>query len=131
VAEWVRQYQPDLFEPLHQRVFAAHFALGEDIGDLELIDSLADQAGVDIAGVRAAIADGTAEAAVVLSESGAKRRGITGPPAWFIGDRLITGWWPGRAEFDQAVHQQLAVGCEPTPHRIAGVPRRRRNVPRE
>ena len=90
-AEWARQYQPDVFEPLHQRVFAAHFALGEDIGDLELIYSLADQAGVDIAGMRAAMADGTAETAVVLSESAAKRQGVTGPPAWLIGDRVITG----------------------------------------
>jgi predicted DsbA family dithiol-disulfide isomerase len=79
VAEWVRQYQPDLFEPLHQRVVAAHFALGEDIGDRELIFFLADQTGVDVASVRAAIADGTAEAAVAASESAAKRRGIAGP----------------------------------------------------
>jgi len=91
VVEWVRQYQPDLFEPLHRRVFAAHFALGADISDLDLIYSLADHDGVDIAGVRAAIADGTAEAAVVLSESAAKRWGVTGPPTWLIGDRVITG----------------------------------------
>jgi predicted DsbA family dithiol-disulfide isomerase len=108
VAEWVRQYQPDLFERLYQRVFAAHFALGEDVGDLELIYSVADQAGVDVAGVRAAMADGTAEAAVVASESAAKRRGVTGPPAWLIGDRLMTGW-PERAAFEQPVSQQLAV----------------------
>jgi predicted DsbA family dithiol-disulfide isomerase len=130
VAEWVRQYQPDLFEQLFQRLFAAHFALGEDIGDRDVIYSYADQTGVDVASVRAAIADGTAEAAVAASETAAKRRGITGPPAWLIGDRLITGW-PGRAEFDQAVHQQLPVGCEPAPHRIPAVPRRWRKVPRE
>jgi 2-hydroxychromene-2-carboxylate isomerase len=130
VAEWVRQYQPDLFELLCQRVFAAHFALGEDIGDRDVIYSYADQAGVDLASLRAAMADGTAEAAVAASESAAKRRGITAPPAWLIGDRLITEW-PGRAEFDRAVHRQLAAGCEPAAHRIAAVPRRRRNVPRE
>jgi hypothetical protein len=61
--------------------------------------------------------DGTAEAAVAARESAAKRRGITGPPAWAIGYRLITGW-PGRAEFDQAVHRQLAVGSALDPHGI-------------
>jgi predicted DsbA family dithiol-disulfide isomerase len=130
VAEWVRRYQPDLFELLFQRVFAAHFALGEDIGDRDVIYSCADQTGVDVASVRAAMADGTAEAAVAASETAAKRRGITGPPVWLIGDRLITGW-PGRAEFDQAVHRQFAVGCEPARHRIPAVRRRRRHVPRE
>jgi 2-hydroxychromene-2-carboxylate isomerase len=129
VAEWVRQYQPDLFELLSQRVFAAHFELGEDIGDRDVIYSYADQTGVDVASVRAAMADGTAEAAVAASESAAKGRGITGPPAWLIGDRLITAW-PGRAEFDQAVHRQLA-GCEPAPDRMPAVAPRRRNVPRE
>jgi predicted DsbA family dithiol-disulfide isomerase len=130
VVEWVRQYQPDLFDLLCQRVFAAHFALGEDIGDRDVIYSYADETGVDLASLRAAMADGTAEAAVAASESAAKRRGITAPPAWLIGDRLITGW-PGRAEFDQAVQRQLAVGCEPAPHRIPPIKRRRRNVPRE
>jgi len=117
VAEWVRQYQPDLFEPLFQRVFAAHFALGEDIGDRELIYSYADQAGADVTSVRVAMADGTAEAAVAASESAAKGRGITGPPAWLIGDRLITGW-PGRAEFDQAVHRRdrSRLRARPAPH---------------
>lgn len=130
VAEWVRQYQPDLFELLCQLVFAAHFALGEDIGDRDVIYSYADQTGVDVASLRTAMADGTAEAAVAASESAAKRRGITAPPAWLIGDCLITEW-PGRAEFDQAVRRQLAVGCEAAPHRTPAVPRRRRAVPRE
>jgi predicted DsbA family dithiol-disulfide isomerase len=107
-AEWVRQYQPDLFEPLYRRLFAAHFALDEDVGDRALLYSLADHAGVDVASLRAAMADGTAEAAVAASESAAKRRGITAPPAWLIGDRLITGC-PGRDEFEQAVHQELAL----------------------
>jgi 2-hydroxychromene-2-carboxylate isomerase len=106
VAEWVRQYQPDRFDALYQRVFAAHFAQGDDIGDRDLIYALADHAGVDVAGVRAAMADGTAEAAVVTSESAARQRGITRPPAWLIGDRVMTDR-PGGADFEQMVYQQF------------------------
>jgi 2-hydroxychromene-2-carboxylate isomerase len=110
VAEWVRQYQPDLFDRFHRRVFAAHFAMGEDIGDLDRIYAFADQAGVDIAGVRTAMADGSAEMAVVASESAARREGVTAPPAWLIGDRLITEWTE-RSTFEQAAHRQLcAIG---------------------
>jgi predicted DsbA family dithiol-disulfide isomerase len=108
VAEWVRQYQPDRFESLSRDVFAAHFVFGDDVGDRDLIYVLADRVGVDLAGVRAAMADGTAEAAVGVSESAAKRRGATGPPAWLIGDRLMTAW-QGRAEFERTVQRQLAV----------------------
>jgi len=88
------------------------------------------QTGVDVASVRAAISDGTAEPADAASESAAKRRGITAPPAWLIGDRVIIGS-PGRAELDPAVQQLPAVGREPSPHRIVAVPGRRRKVPRE
>ena len=31
-AEWVRRYQPDLFESFYRQLFAAHFALGQDVG---------------------------------------------------------------------------------------------------
>jgi len=108
VAEWVRQYQPDLFALLCQRVFAAHFALGEDIGDGELIYGLAENIGVDVASVRVALANGSAEAALVASESAAHRWGVIGPPAWLIGDRLMTGW-STLAEFEKAVQRQLRI----------------------
>jgi predicted DsbA family dithiol-disulfide isomerase len=108
VAEWVRQYQPDLFQPLYERVFAAHFALGEDIGDGELIYGLAESIGVDVASVRVALANGSAEAALVASESAAHRLGVIGPPAWLIGDRLMAGW-STLAEFEKAVQRQLRI----------------------
>ena len=86
--EWSAPVQPDRFELLHLGIRRAFRWVKTSATSNDL---LADQAGVDIAGVRAAMADGTAEAAVVVSESAAKRRGITGPPAWLIGDRVIMG----------------------------------------
>src|SRR5689334_5549122 len=32
-AEWARQHQPQVSPQLHKALFAAHFALGEDLGD--------------------------------------------------------------------------------------------------
>lgn len=101
-AEWVRQYQPDLFESFYRQLFAAHFALGQDVGDPCLIDDIAERIGVDVVSVRAALSDGTAEHAVAESVSIAKRYGVTGLPAWLIGQRVVTGL-SSRAAFDDAV----------------------------
>ncbi len=81
VTEWVRQYQPDLVVSLHLRLFGAHFALGEDLGDHRVVDTIADQVGVDVVHVRAALLDGTAEQAVAGCVSVAHRYGVTGPSA--------------------------------------------------
>ena len=48
VAGWVRRHHPEGLTTLHDRLFLAHFSLGEDIGDSNLIDSYARQAGADV-----------------------------------------------------------------------------------
>ena len=101
-AEWVRQYQPDLFDSFYRRLFAAHFALGQDVGDPCLIEDIAEQIGVDVVSVRGALSDGTAERAVAGSVSLAKQFGVTGLPAWLIGQRIVTGL-PRRVEFYDVV----------------------------
>src|SRR4051794_4134579 len=47
-AEWVRRHQPRAFPQLHQQLFAAHFALGEDLEDPAVLDRHARESGVDI-----------------------------------------------------------------------------------
>src|SRR5712664_1342779 len=37
-AEWTRRHQPRVFSQLHKNLFAAHFVLGEDLEDPEVID---------------------------------------------------------------------------------------------
>lgn len=102
VTEWVRQYQPDLVESLAHRLFEAQFARGEDLGDHGLVDELVEQAGVDVAHVRAALLDGTAEQAVAGCVSVAHRYGVTGPAALLIGERVVSGL-PQTSVFDDVM----------------------------
>jgi predicted DsbA family dithiol-disulfide isomerase len=97
-AEWARRHQPHAFPQLHRDLFRAHFALGEDLDDLAVIDRHAMEAGVDLVALHAALADGSAAEAVLDAESMGRRSGVQGTPAWLLAGRLISGLRPA-AEF--------------------------------
>jgi predicted DsbA family dithiol-disulfide isomerase len=99
-AEWTRRSRPPAFPQLHRDLFAAHFALGEDLGDPAVIDRHATGAGVDLAALHAALDDGSALAAVADAEVLGGAYGVHGTPAWLSGGRLITGLRPP-AEFER------------------------------
>jgi len=92
--EWVRIHHPDSFAQLYRDIFAAHFALGEDIGDPEVIDRLVIEAGVDMTALDEALASGAAEEAVLEAESLGRGQGVSGTPAWLISGNLITAFRP-------------------------------------
>jgi predicted DsbA family dithiol-disulfide isomerase len=98
-AEWTRQHQPGAFPQFHKDLFAAHFVLGEDIEDAAVIDRHASEAGVDIGALNAALADGSAAAAVEEAEMTGRKYGVRGTPAWLLAQGLVTGLLPA-AEFD-------------------------------
>jgi predicted DsbA family dithiol-disulfide isomerase len=66
VAEWVRRHHSEGFTTLYHQLFLSHFSLGEDIGDVALVNSYAEQAGADLDLVKNAISDGSADAAAPL-----------------------------------------------------------------
>jgi predicted DsbA family dithiol-disulfide isomerase len=90
-AEWARRFQPAAFPQLHRELFAAHFALREDLGDRAVIDRHASDAGIDLATLHAVLADGSAMAAVAEAEMLGRERGVRGTPAWLSGGRMIVG----------------------------------------
>lgn len=94
-AEWVRRHAPPGSFPRFQKaLFAAHFALGQDLGDRDVIDRLAAAAGVDIAAMHAALADRSAYALVDQSEALGRSLGVQGTPAWLVAGHLIPGLYP-------------------------------------
>jgi|EndMetStandDraft_2_1072991.scaffolds.fasta_scaffold308788_1 predicted DsbA family dithiol-disulfide isomerase len=108
-AEWVRRHQPHLFPHLHKGLFDAHFVLGEDLGDPDVIDRHAGEAGIGLAALHAALADGSAEAAVTQAEMIGHDHGVEGTPAWLLDGQLVTGLRPA-AEFERLAEEvaQLA-----------------------
>jgi predicted DsbA family dithiol-disulfide isomerase len=90
-AEWTRQHSPRAFPHLTRELFEAHFVLGEDLEDLAVIDRRAHRLGVDVPALHAALADGSAAAAVMQAEMLGCTYGVQGTPAWLVNEHLITG----------------------------------------
>lgn len=105
-AEWVRRHQPNSFPQLHKQFFAAHFALGEDLEDPQVIDRHASASGVGLAALHAALADGSAAALLKEAEMLGRKDGVQGTPAWLLDRQLIMGLRP-RAEFERLAEHAL------------------------
>jgi predicted DsbA family dithiol-disulfide isomerase len=93
-AEWTRRHEPASFLALEKALYAAHFVLGEDLGDRRIVEGHAAAAGVDVAHLRAAFADGSARDLVDQSEALAMAMGVSCTPAWLVSGRLILGLQP-------------------------------------
>ncbi|MEV6058233.1 hypothetical protein [Streptomyces sp. NPDC052107] len=58
--EWTCLHRPDVVDAFIDALFAAHFALGEDLGDRATVDRHAAGAGIDPDAADRAFADGSA-----------------------------------------------------------------------
>jgi predicted DsbA family dithiol-disulfide isomerase len=108
-AEWVRLHQPDVSGDFNRGLFAAHFALGEDLGDMAVIERHANEVGVDLDALRAALADGTASASLAEAESRGARLGVQATPSWLIAGELISGLLPP-SEFERLAEKAMPRG---------------------
>jgi predicted DsbA family dithiol-disulfide isomerase len=108
VAEWTRQHQPGAFPQLHRKLFAAHFALGEDLEDPNVINRHATEAGIDVGALNDALADGTPTRALERAEMLGRKSGVQGTPAWLLGQQLITGLRPA-AEFEGLAERAMQL----------------------
>ena len=109
-AEWVRRHQPDRFPPFHKDLFAAHFVLGEDLGNPAVVDRHARDQGIDVETMHTALADGSAFTTFQESEALGRRYGVGGTPAWLIAQKLISGLLPA-GEFDRLAKEAMQLKC--------------------
>lgn len=70
-------------------LFQAYFADGRDVGDVEVLLSIASDAGLDAGTVRDALDDGPALARIEREERSARAMGIDGVPAFLFNGRLL------------------------------------------
>lgn len=85
-AEWVRLHHPDAAASLHRALFAAHFADGLEIDDVEVIASLVEAAGAPASHVLDAVRSGAAKPTVDASMASARELGVTSTPTWVLDD---------------------------------------------
>jgi predicted DsbA family dithiol-disulfide isomerase len=74
------------FDAFHAAIFRAFFERGEDIGQVDVLTSLAGQLGMDGGALRDALDRRAFESSVVDEEQLARELGITAVPA-FVADR--------------------------------------------
>jgi len=108
-AEWVRLFRPDVSDGFNRDLFAAHFALGEDLGDTAVIERHANEVGVDLDDLRPALTTGTAMAALLGAESTGALLGVRATPSWLIAGELITGLLP-QWEFERLADKAMSHG---------------------
>ena len=71
-----------------------------------MIDRHASESGIDPAALHAALADGSAAAAVMEAEMIGRKYGVQGTPAWLLVQRLTTGLLPA-AEFERLAESAM------------------------
>ena len=75
------------FQEFHSATFSAYFSLGLDIGDLDVLTQLAGSAGLDPDAMKQAVQAGKYVSRLEQVRQEAGVLGITGVPAFSIGDR--------------------------------------------
>jgi predicted DsbA family dithiol-disulfide isomerase len=103
--DWVSNSRPALeaaefardagkFDPFHRGVFSAYHAEGKDIGKREVLREIAITAGLDADEMIAALDDGRYRERVQEDVDLSREIGLSGVPAFIIGDRAIVGAQP-------------------------------------
>ena len=76
------------FDAMHRAIFEAFFCKGLDIGDADVLADLAGSIDLDPALMKQALQAGTYLDPVLQQEQLARKLGVTGVPAMFVGDDL-------------------------------------------
>ncbi|MFJ8973980.1 DsbA family protein [Streptomyces anulatus] len=105
----------DLGTAYNQRMFRAFFQENQDLGQIDVLVALAGEIGLDEAGFRAALADGTCRARhqVALREAAAHR--VRSVPTLLVGDIRIEGV-PRPAQLRKAILDARAQQAEGVVH---------------
>jgi predicted DsbA family dithiol-disulfide isomerase len=107
-AEIVRREWPASFAALDAALFDAHFVAGDDIGDVDVLDTLVDRAGAPAAEVNAAVTRGEGIAAVTASIDTAREHGIAATPAWLFDESFVIPGVQPRDFFERVVSRLRA-----------------------
>ncbi len=113
-SEWVRAVAPEAFDRFHRAVFEAYFGAGLNIGDPDVLVTIAEHLSLDGAALREVLASRAYAPAVDEGIQWAADRGLTSTPFFiFVADRLYGV--PGAQEYEvfEQVMERLAVPRRP------------------
>lgn len=91
LAEAAKGAGAEAFDALNEKLFAAFFCGGRNIGDPSVLRELAEEAGVPPEIVERAWSDPVYEEELKGNRRFAARLGITGVPTFLVGNRILVG----------------------------------------
>ncbi len=97
LAEAAKEVGPEVFCALNEKLFAAFFGEGRNIGDDAVLRKLADESGVPPDLVERAWGDPAYGETLSAYQAAAAQLGITGVPTFLIGKRILVGAVPAEA----------------------------------
>lgn len=107
-AHWARS--KGRFDDYHEAIFRAFFERGENIGELEVLMSLASELGLDALSLRQALESGDFTESVLADENDAQLLGVTGVPAFIVERKAArTGVQPVESLKQLVEHVRAAV----------------------
>ena len=83
-----------LYEPFHKATYQAYWSEGKNIGDLQVLLALGEQAGLDVAALEQMLREQRYKAQVWQQFEEAQSLGVNGVPAFVVGRYLFTGAQP-------------------------------------
>ena len=100
-------------EPMVERLFAAYFGEGRDIGDLAVLADVAGEAGLDRAAIAARLAGDDDRTTVEAEIADAYRIGVTGVPTFILAERYGIVGAQSAETLAGAIRQAAAKLAEP------------------
>lgn len=89
LAEAVKEADSDRFDALNEALFRAYFGEGKNIGDVDILRTIAADTGVPRDMVKRAWSDPRYEEGLKKDNEAASRIGITGIPTFIVADKWI------------------------------------------
>lgn len=106
LAEFARAH--DRFAAVHRGIFAAYFERAQNIGELDVLCEVAEQAGLSAAAARESLSAGRYAADVDQQVEWARENGLTSTPTFVLDDRFVVTGAQEYPLFEQ-VMQRLQV----------------------
>lgn len=108
-AEFAREHGE--FGLFHRRLFELYFQDGVNIGEMNALVSLAEEAGLDGSELRQALAERRYQGRLREVSLESQRYGVSGTPTFFIGSQVVVGAQP----YEVLRQAALRAGARPRP----------------
>ena len=91
LSEAAKQCGREIFYTLHEKLFEAYFVDGKNIGDRNILKTIASSCGIDNETIEASWTDGNLNKRLMNNFNTARAHNIQSVPSFIFGERVLTG----------------------------------------